>query len=147
MCDKIYLKAEKENNTSQLIKSLLYKSKFSLILEEDAQLSIINNFKKHISKSTFPTKNVLQNMLANLYWQYFSQNRYKFYNRTKTAEKVDAIDFRTWDLNTLFKEIHTYFKASLESSEKLQEIKLMILQRFYPFKKTQKNTDLLYLIY
>ena len=135
--NKIYLKAEKEKNTSQLIKSLLYKSKFSLILEEDAQLSIINNFKKHISKSTFPTKNVLQNMLANLYWQYFSQNRYKFYNRTKTAEKVDAIDFRTWDLNTLFKEIHTYFKASLESSEKLQEINI---DDFAAILSLQKNS-------
>jgi len=43
--DKIYLKAEKEKNASQLIKSLVYKSKFSLILEENAQLKIINNFK------------------------------------------------------------------------------------------------------
>ena len=76
-------------------------------------------------------------MLANLYWQYFSQNRYKFYNRTKTAEKVDAIDFRTWDLNTLFKEIHTYFKASLESSEKLQEINI---DDFAAILSLQKNS-------
>ena len=120
--DKIYLKAEKEKNASQLIKSLVYKSKFSLILEENAQLKIINNFKKHISNSTFPTKNILQNMLANLYWQYFTQNRYKFYNRTKTADRVNTTDFRTWDLNTLFKEIHLSFNASLENSEELQKI-------------------------
>ena len=41
--DKICLKAEKENNASQLIKSLVYQSKYSLILEENAQLKIINN--------------------------------------------------------------------------------------------------------
>ncbi|PWG06552.1 alpha-2-macroglobulin family protein [Polaribacter aquimarinus] len=120
--DKIFTKAEKEKNSPQLVKSLFYKSKFVLILEEDAQLKVINNFKKHIATSEFPTKNVLENVLANLYWQYFNQNRYKFYNRTKTANKVDSNDFRTWDLNTLFKEIHTYFNASLENEDQLQKV-------------------------
>ncbi len=122
--DKIYTKAEIEDNSPQIIKSLFYQSKFSLILEEDAQLKIIESFKKHIKKSDFPTKNVLENVLANLYWQYFTQNRYKFYNRTKTVNKVDVYDFRTWDLNTLFKEIHTHFNASLENSEKLQKVNI-----------------------
>ncbi|WP_299012215.1 hypothetical protein [uncultured Polaribacter sp.] len=68
-----------------MIKSLLYQKKFALTLEENAQLKVITNFKKHIAKSNFPTKNVLQNILANLYWQYFTQNRYKFYRRTTVA--------------------------------------------------------------
>ena len=122
--DKIYAKAETENNSPQVIKSLFYQSKFTLTLEEDAQLKVINNFKKHISKSSLPTKNVLQNILANLYWNYYTNNRYKFYNRTKTTNKVDENDFRTWDLNTLFKEIHTYFDVSLENSNKLQKIQI-----------------------
>ena len=119
--DKIYTEAEKEHNSPQLIKSLFYKSKFSLTLEEDAQLKVIENFKKHIATSTFPTKNVLENVLANLYWQYFNGNRYKFYNRTKTANKVDNNDFRTWGLETLFKEIHCHFESSLENAEELQK--------------------------
>ncbi|MDD7914766.1 hypothetical protein [Polaribacter ponticola] len=122
--ENIYNIADKENNSPQLIKSLFYKSKFALTLEEEAQLKVIKNVKKHISKSTFPTKNVLENILANLYWQYFTQNRYKFYNRTKTGNKVDVSDFRTWDLNTLFKEIHNYFNASLENTEKLQKVEI-----------------------
>jgi uncharacterized protein YfaS (alpha-2-macroglobulin family) len=117
----IYSKATKEGNSPQLIKSLFYKSKFSLTLEEDAQLKIIHQFKHHISKSTFPTKNVLEGVLANLYWQYFTKNRYKFYNRTSTKNKVNSYDFRTWDLNTLFKEIHLHFKASLKEEAKLQQ--------------------------
>ncbi|MCL7763676.1 MG2 domain-containing protein [Polaribacter sp. Z014] len=119
--DKIYTEAEKEHNSPQLIKSLFYKSKFSLTLKEDAQLKVIENFKKHIATSTFPTKNVLENILGNLYWQYFNVNRYKFYNRTKTANKVDNNDFRTWGLETLFKEIHCHFESSLENAEELQK--------------------------
>ncbi|CAM1334948.1 alpha-2-macroglobulin family protein [Tenacibaculum aestuariivivum] len=119
--ETIYAKANVSKNSPQIIKALFYKSKFSLTLEEDAQLKIINQFKIHIDKSSFPTKNVLENILANLYWQYFNQNKWKFYNRTKTSEKVDNIDFRTWDLDTLFAEIHTYYQKSLENKTALQQ--------------------------
>ena len=112
--NEIYGKARKENNDAQLIKTLFYKSKFALLLEENAQLEVINSFKKHISESKFPTKNVLENILANLYWQYFKKHRYQFYNRTKTKIKVDTNDFRTWDVNTLFKEIHIHYQSSLK---------------------------------
>ncbi|WP_282068882.1 alpha-2-macroglobulin family protein [Olleya namhaensis] len=117
----IETKAIAENNTDQRIKVLLFKSKFALLLEEDAQLSIINSFKAEIAKSQAPTKNVLENMLATLYWQYFKQNRYQFYRRTKTEVKADAIDFRTWDLETLFTEIKTHFDNSLHNGLILQQ--------------------------
>ena len=112
---QIETQAKSDNNTPQIIKSLLFKSKYALILEEDAQLKIINDFKSEIVTAKTPTKNVLENILANLYWQYFQQNRWKFYNRTNTANPVDAEDFRTWDLQTLFNEVHLHFKNSLQN--------------------------------
>ncbi len=117
-------KAKKENNTNQIIKSLLYTSKYAITLEEDAQLHIINDFKSEIKKAPFPTKNILESYLANLYWQYFQQNRYQFYNRTKTETKVNPIDFRTWDLTTLFNEISIHFNASLQNANELQKIEI-----------------------
>ncbi|WP_299670679.1 MG2 domain-containing protein [uncultured Polaribacter sp.] len=138
--EDIYTKATNENNTPQLIKSLFYKSKFSLTLEEDAQLKIISSFKKHISESEFPTKNVLENVLANLYWQYFNQNRYKFYNRTslENTSSSSAQDFRTWDLNTLFKEIHLHFKTSLKDEQKLQKINIGEFSEILQLEKNSK---------
>ncbi len=118
--EDIEKQAEKDNNAPQLIKTMLFKSKFALVLEEDAQLNIINDFKTQIGKSEFPTKNVLESILANLYWQYFQQNRWKFYNRTKTSEKVNTEDFRTWDLQTLFDEIHLHYQNSLQNGLMLQ---------------------------
>lgn len=136
--DEIYMKATKEENSTQLIKSLFYKSKFSLILEEDAQLKVINSFKKHILESEFPTKNVLENILANLYWQYFNQNRYKFYNRTHTS-KISSEDFTTWDLNTLFKEIHLHFNASLKDEKDLQKIEIEVFADILQLQKDNKT--------
>ena len=48
--------AKKENQDKQLIKTLLFKSKYALILEEDAQLQVVLDFKKAISNSPRPKK-------------------------------------------------------------------------------------------
>ena len=112
---EIYKSAINKNDKQQRIKALLYKSKYILTLEEEAQLNIVNLFKAEIETSDIVTKHLLENLLATMYWQYFQQNRYQFYNRTKTENKVDDVDFRTWDLETLFNEIHMYYQRSLEN--------------------------------
>ena len=137
--ENVYKKAEKEKNAPQLIKALMYKSKFVLILEENAQLKVISQLKKEIKNANTPTKNVLESVLANLYWQYFQQNRWRFYQRTKTNEKVDSIDFRTWDLNTLFIEIHTHFQNSLQNGIILQQIKLESYNDILHLQKDSKE--------
>jgi len=131
--EAIVLQAKKDNNYPQIIKTMLFKSKYALVLEEDAQLRIINNFKSEIAKNEFPTKNILESILANLYWQYFQQNRYKLYNRTRVSEGLEDTtssissasmpntDFRTWDLETLFAEVHLHFQKSLDNGLLLQQ--------------------------
>ena len=64
--EQIYVLAKKDKNHVQLIKTMFFKSKFALVLEEDAQLDIINDFKREIEQNTFPTKNILENILAYL---------------------------------------------------------------------------------
>ncbi|WP_378177846.1 alpha-2-macroglobulin [Aquimarina sp. SS2-1] len=123
--ENIHAKAKKANNTNQITKTLIYKAKYHLVLEENAQLNIIQEFKDEISKSKFPSRNILESILANLYWQYFQQHRWQFYNRTKTSEKVDKEDFRTWDLETLFEEIHLYYQKSLENGLLAQQTDLV----------------------
>ncbi len=121
---KISKKAKKEHNSTQIVKSLLYRSKYAMTLEEDAQLQVINDFKVEIAQAKSPTKNILEGYLANLYWKYFQQNRYQFYNRTKTESKIDSVDFRTWDLTTLFEEINIHFENALADPKTLQQIKV-----------------------
>ena len=139
LVESIYKKAKKEENSPQIIKALIYKSKFALTLEEDAQLKVIQQFKTEIKSSKTPTSNLLESVLANLYWQYFQQNRWKFYNRTKTTEKVDSVDFRTWDLNTLFSEIHLHFQNSLQNGIILQQTNLEHYNDILHLRKDSKK--------
>ncbi|MEM6516620.1 MAG: hypothetical protein AAF688_10595 [Bacteroidota bacterium] len=137
--EQIAAKATSEKNSPEYIKSLLFKSKYALILEEEAQLKIVKNFKAEIDKSKAAEKSILQNMLANMYWQYFQQNRYKLYNRSNTSEKIDEDDFRTWDLKTLFGEIQYYYKASLNEAEVLQNTAIEEFSVIIQEQKGSKN--------
>lgn len=136
---EIYNKAKAANNSPQVIKCLLHQSKYALTLEEDAQLSIVKSFEKEIATTDFPTKNIMESTLASLYWQYFQQNRWQFYNRTNTAEKVDPADFRTWDLHTIFEEIHLHFQNSLQNGFLAQQTEL---KDFEAILSTQENSKI-----
>ncbi|UII22274.1 MG2 domain-containing protein [Fulvivirga ligni] len=119
--DKIYAQAKKAGDEEQLIKALIYQSKFSMELEEEAQLTIIKRFKNEIALAKAPASNVLESLVAKMLQEYFNSNRWRIYNRTETDEKVDPVDFRTWDLRTLFKEISTHYELSLQNIEVLKK--------------------------
>ena len=52
---------------------------------------------------------VMETLLAHWYWQYFQQNRWRFMQRTATAQ-APGKDFTTWDLPRLFAEIDRHFQ-------------------------------------
>ena len=133
----IYQKAVAEKNVPQKIKSLLYQSKYALVLKEEATLQVINNFKEEIAQADFPEKNILNSLLAQVYWQYYRQNQWRFMERTHTEEKVDAEDFRTWDLQTIMQEIHLHFENSLENAFLAQQ---KPLKNFDELLVTEENS-------
>ncbi len=62
---------------------------------------------------------VLESVLAHWYWQYFQQNRWRFMQRTTTAQ-APGKDFTTWDLPRLFAEIDRHFQQSLAADKLLK---------------------------
>ncbi len=137
--DSIYHKASLENNSPQLIKSLIYQSKFALILKENAHLQVIQHLKNEISRASAPTKNILESILGDLYWQYYQQNRWKFYKRTTSSEKMDSLDFRTWDLQTLFITVHNHYQNSLKNSDLLKKTTLKLFNNILVLSKNSKQ--------
>src|SRR5262249_13687454 len=62
---------------------------------------------------------LLQTILADWYWQYFQNNRWRFMRRSATAE-APGRDFTTWDLPRLFAEIDKQFSRALADAGTLQ---------------------------
>ena len=119
--EDIYKTAKKENNHPQFIKSIFYKLKFANYTEENSHVKIINDVNDEIKNASFPSNAILKSILANIYWQYYQNNRWRFQQRTETLN-FDNNDFETWDLKRIIKEIVKNYQASLENSNGLKNI-------------------------
>lgn len=62
---------------------------------------------------------VMEAVLAHWYWQYFQNNRYRFLQRTQTAEPPGE-DFTTWDLARILAEIDKHFTLALAAEASLK---------------------------
>ena len=71
LVNEIYDHAKAENISPPIIKSLIYRGKYTNMLEEDGEEKAIALFEKEIAISDGVTKAVLQSLTANLYWQYY----------------------------------------------------------------------------
>ncbi|WOI22747.1 alpha-2-macroglobulin family protein [Nonlabens ulvanivorans] len=120
--DEIYKYARRKKDRDQYIKVFLFKSKYQLINEEEAQYKIIAELDKMIVKAQFPNKNIYNGIRAKLLDDYARANQWKI--RQRTAVEDDDVDFKTWDATRFYSEIHNSYQASLDQPEKLVKIPL-----------------------
>jgi uncharacterized protein YfaS (alpha-2-macroglobulin family) len=79
----------------------------------------ITRLQAEIAKAPKEMVPVMDAILANWYWHYFQQNRWRFLQRTATGEAPGA-DFTTWDLPRLFAEIDKQFTKALAAEATLK---------------------------
>ncbi len=119
----IYNDAKKNNNDAQIIKTLLFKINLQQNIEEDASVKSIDSLQQEIRMAKEPAKSILQSITAQMYWNYFQQNRYKIYQRTNTIN-FDKKDIVTWTSDELHQKIAELYLASLKNEPLLQHTKL-----------------------
>ena len=118
--DKILKKAVRTKITDQTVKGFIYKSKFTLLLEENARPKIIDEIEALIKESDFPLNALLESVYASYLRQYFNRNRYTIQNRTNSNPEVSEKEFETWDVNTFVLEITKHYENSIKHKSKLK---------------------------
>ncbi|MEO6290581.1 MAG: alpha-2-macroglobulin, partial [Ginsengibacter sp.] len=121
--DKIYTSARKSSNDPQIIKSLLYKITLNENIQEDASVKSIDTLQQEIATAKEPAKSILESIAAQMFWNYFQQNRYKLYQRTNTIDS-NKKDIATWTTDDLHKKIGDLYLASISHEKLLQQTKL-----------------------
>ncbi|MDQ6761623.1 MAG: alpha-2-macroglobulin, partial [Bacteroidota bacterium] len=121
--DKIYISAKKNSNDPQIIKTLLYKIMLNQNIQEHASVKSVDTLEQEIATAKEPAKSILESITAQLYWNYFQQNRYQLYQRTNTVN-FDKKDIATWTADDLHKKIGELYLASLSDEKLLQQTKL-----------------------
>ncbi len=119
--DKIYTRAKIEKNDPQMIKAIIYRIRLNSDFRENFLPYTITGLQKEIATSSKPAKQVLQSILAEVYWKYYQNNQYRFRNRTQIKSNIpDSIE--TWDLTTISNAITRTWMLSLDEADTLKRI-------------------------
>lgn len=117
--DKLYLQAKKDKEEAQLIKAVTCKAYLTKELNEDEWKKSIAFLEKEIQTAKEPAKQILNSITADLYWEYFQNQRWKIYDRKQTTTKTSNPD--TWSIPDFHAKIWSLYEASLQSPALLQK--------------------------
>lgn len=114
--EALYERAKKDQNAPQLVKTLLYKGKYIVQLEEEGQVASIRLLEKEAGQAPFPAKPILQSILAEIYQRYLSDQYWVLADR-KTTSGFQPEDIRTWTPEHFESRIHQLYWASLRHDD------------------------------
>ncbi|MEI8351078.1 MAG: RNA polymerase sigma factor, partial [bacterium] len=115
----IIVDAMQNKKYAEAIKAICTKIAFEGNIEGNKPEEKITRLQAELEKAPAEMKPLMQAILADWYWHYFQQNRWRFQQRTQTAE-APGKDFTTWDLPRLLAEIDKHFTAALANEQVLK---------------------------
>jgi len=135
--EALYKRAKKDKNAPQIVKTVLYLGKFTGQLEEEGQSKAIQLMEEELNNSSFLERSIFQSYLGQAYANYLSQNRWRFRDRTSTAEPTG--DFKTWSPNQLLQKSRSLILSSV-TNDKTRQVKSI---DFAAILTEGKNTEAL----
>jgi len=118
LVEAIVKKAKEEKNDIQFIKSLFYRSKFTMNLEENSAEVIHDMISAEINNVDNVSNSILLSILADFQSQYLQKNAYRIRDRTNTEN--DTSNFQFWSVEKFNSEIITNYQKSLKEKEALK---------------------------
>jgi hypothetical protein len=127
--EPIYELAVKEGDMTDAVKALCEKIVLEGNIQGNKPEEKITRLEEEIKSADQKVKPLLKIVLAKWYWHYYSRNRYRFINRSRT-EGLDEKDFTTWDLPKLFEHIGNLYENVLKQEDFLKKQKIEKLRGF-----------------
>lgn len=122
--DEILLKAIKEKNSPQVIKSLIHQGKYELSIDAQNDTTIFINLNDMLEKSTDEVeKSVLHSMIGELYLQYYLEEQWTINQRTELGDYIPS-DMKEWTKSTFYNKIVEHINASLSNKNLLINTKV-----------------------
>ncbi len=121
-------------NTPQGIKSILYELKYNTYLEEDDYELALAGLDSMANQATFPMKEILHSITAEVYQSYYQANQWKILERT-TTEKFDNPDFKYWDAKHFEEKINEHYFLSLQPAQDLQQVSIEDFKEILEYRK------------
>jgi len=119
MIEPIIAGAVQDKAYAEAVKAIAKRIALEGAIEGNKPEEKIIRMKAEIAKAPPEMAPVLDAILANWYWHYFQQNRWRFMQRTATAQSPGD-DFTTWDLPRILAEIDAQFTKALAAEAVLK---------------------------
>lgn len=127
--EPILREALAERAWPEAVKALCRKIVLEAEIQGGAPEERITRLEAALAGAPAEIRPLLETILAHWYWQYFQQNRWRFLQRSATAEPPGP-DFRTWDLRRLFAEIDRHFTAAFADADRLRRTPVTAFDEF-----------------
>src|ERR1035437_2744092 len=119
--ESILAQAQMEKNSVEVIKTMVYKMRFTLEKNPDEAPALIKDFEAFTEKSTDPAERaLLHSMTAELYAQNYQKDQWTINRRTEIKGFVPD-DMKEWTKNIFFEKISKHLAASLENAAVLKK--------------------------
>ena len=110
-----------DKNTALVIKNLISKMKERLEVNDDNYPTLIKDVENYTAICPDSASvSILHSMLAEMYQQYYQQNRWKINQRTQLADYIPE-DIREWTSNLFTNKIKDELALSLQPAALLQQ--------------------------
>ena len=119
--EPIITRALKDKRHAEAIKAIGKKIALEGNIQGNKPEEKITRLQAEIAKAPKEMVPVMDTILANWYWHYFQQNRWRFMQRTQGGEAAGK-DITTWDLARIFTEIDAQFTKALSAADVLKKI-------------------------
>jgi len=117
--DLIYARAMADKAYAEAIKAIGMKIALEGDIEGNKAEEKILRLQAQVDQAPPPMRPAMEAILAHWYWQYFQQNRWRFLQRTQTAQSPGP-DLQTWDLARILAEIDRHFRLALADEQTLK---------------------------
>lgn len=121
MVTALFEDARKNHNAVEVVKSTIYKMKYHSYISEDDYVISINELESLAKSEQAPLKQLIHSITAETYWNYYSNNRWKFINRSTTVDFKNT-DITTWSLSQIVQKTNENYLLSLTSRSELKQI-------------------------
>lgn len=136
--ESAYIRAKTEGNSTQLVKSIIYKTRMISEFEENHFINSIINIEKEIKEAPPITRQILHSVTADFYLAYFQNYRWLIMGRSQTSGFVQN-DINTWDVSLIKGKIKEHYLLSLKDKESLQETPLKLYDAILQTEELSKK--------
>ncbi len=141
--ETIYKKAKSEKNHEQIVKALIIKAKLQSYVEENSFVKTLDELNAEAKVAQYPLNPIIHSIIGELYWSYYQNNRWKFYNRTETVN-FDNSDITTWDLTKITNASIEHYLLSIQNIDSLKRTPIETFSEIIVEKDARNYRPFLY---